>query len=188
VVGGRELPLQPPDALQSDRFHHMPLMLGNTLDEMRLAVSLQYDATGHPVTPTQYKQIVRSTYGSNADQVLQRYPLTNYPSPGIASATVQTDAGTPLSTCEHLTSYRTASAGPVSVPVYAYQFVDRTAPPLVDVPNFDEGAEHAVELNFLFPNLFGRPLNAQQQAFGSEHGEVLDELRPRRQSQRERRA
>jgi para-nitrobenzyl esterase len=167
VVGGRELPLQPPDALRSDRFHHVPLMLGNTLDEMRLAVSLQYDATGHPVTPAQYEQIVRSTYGSNADQVLQRYPLTNYPSPSIALATVQTDTGTPLSTCEHLTSYRAASAGPVSVPVYAYQFVDRTAPPLVDAPNFDEGAEHGVELNFLFPNLFGRPLNAQQQALAA---------------------
>jgi len=88
---------------------------------------------------------------------LQRYPLTNYPSPSIALATVQTDAETPLSSCEHLTSYRLVSAGPVSVPVYAYQFVDRTAPPLVDVPNFEEGAEHAVELNFLFPNLFSRP-------------------------------
>jgi para-nitrobenzyl esterase len=95
---------------------------------------------------------------------LQRYPLTNYPSPSIALATIQTDAGTELSTCEHLTSYRLASA---HVPVYAYQFVDRTAPPLVDVPNFDEGAEHGVELNYLFPNLFGRPLNAQQQALAA---------------------
>jgi para-nitrobenzyl esterase len=164
VVGGREVPVQPPDGLRTDRFHHVPLLLGNTLDEMRLFVSLQFDAVGRPVTPQQYEQIIRATYGANADAVLARYPVASYPSPSIALATVQTDAGTPLSTCVHLTSYRLAMAHPRPVPVYGYQFVDRTAPPLVDVPNFDEGAEHAVELNFLFPNLFGRPLTEQQLA------------------------
>ncbi|HEV2781791.1 MAG TPA: carboxylesterase family protein, partial [Actinophytocola sp.] len=167
VVGGRELPLQPPDALRTDRFHHVPLLLGNTLDEMRLFVSLQFDAVGRPVTPEQYEQILRASYGADADRVLQRYPLASYPSPTIALSTVQTDSGTPLSTCEHLTSYRLASARPRPVPVFGYQFVDRTAPPLVDVPNFDEGAEHAVELNFLFPNLFGRPLTPEQQALSA---------------------
>jgi para-nitrobenzyl esterase len=167
VIGGRELPLQPREALRTDRFHHVPLMLGNTLDEMRLFVSLQFDAVGRPVTPAQYEQILRSTYGAAADQVLRLYPLTDFPSPSIALATVQTDFGTALSTCEHLTSYRLASARPRAVPVYAYQFVDRTAPPLVDVPNFDEGAEHAAELPSLFPNLFGPPLDQRQQALAT---------------------
>jgi para-nitrobenzyl esterase len=167
VAGGRELPLQPVDALRQDRFHHVPLMWGNNLDEMRLFVSLRFDAVGSPVTPAQYEQIIRATYGAAADQVLARYPLANYPSPTTALSTVQTDAGTPLSTCSHLTSYRLASARPLAVPVHAYQFVDRTAPPLVDVPGFDEGAEHAAELNFLFPNLFGRPLTTAQQVLST---------------------
>ena len=160
AVGGREFPIQPPDALRQNRFQHVPLLLGNNLDEQRFGTSLQFDATGHPVTPEQYESIIRTSYGPHADQVLQRYPVANYPTPSIALATVRTDTGTPLSTCDNLTAYRLAARQ--HVPVYAYQFADRTAPPLVDVPNFDEGAEHGTELNYLFANVFGRPLTADQ--------------------------
>jgi para-nitrobenzyl esterase len=167
VVGGRELPLQPPDAVSANRFHHVPFMHGNTHDELRYFVSAQFDATGHPVTPQQYEAIIRGTYGANADRVLARYPLAAYPTPSIALSTVETDFGVALSTCNHLAAYRAFSSGPHPVPVYAYQFADRTAPPLLDVPNFDEGAEHAVELNFLFPHLFGAPLTAAQEALST---------------------
>jgi len=164
VVGGREIPLQPPDALRANRFHHVPVMLGNTRDEMRYFVSAQFDATGHPVTAQQYEAFIRGTYGANADRVLALYPLSAFPSPTIALSTVETDFGTALSTCGHLASYRAFAA---HVPVFAYQFADRTAPPLLDVPNFDEGAEHATELNFLWPRLFGAPLTAQQEALST---------------------
>ncbi|HEU5475589.1 MAG TPA: carboxylesterase family protein [Actinophytocola sp.] len=162
VIGGRLLPMQPPDALRADRFHHVPMMLGNAKDEMRLFVSLQHDGAGRPVDAATFEQIVRSSYGADAEQVLTRYPLSAYPTPGIALATVQTDAPGLLSTCSHLGSYRTFAARPFPVPVHAYQFADRTAPPLVDVPGFDEGAEHSVELNFLFPG--HHELSAPQQA------------------------
>jgi para-nitrobenzyl esterase len=168
VVGGREVPVQPADALRTDAYHHMPLLLGNTLDEMRFTVSLQHDAIGQPVTAAQYEQIIRGAYGPSAEQVLQRYPVGDYSTPSVALATVQThDTGRPLSTCDHLAMYQAFAARPRAVPVYAYQFADRTAPPLVEVPGFDEGAEHAVELNFLFPNVFGRPLTGEQQALST---------------------
>lgn len=169
VVGGYELPLQPADALRQSRYNHVPLLLGNTRDEMRLFVSLAFDLMGTPVTPEQYVQIIQLTYGPNADRVLEQYPLANYPTPSIALAAVQTDNGLDLlSTCSHLTSYKLASASPWPVPVYAYQFADRTAPPLVDVPNFDEGAEHSSELNYLFSAVpLGRPLNAEQQVLSN---------------------
>ncbi|HEU5473621.1 MAG TPA: carboxylesterase family protein [Actinophytocola sp.] len=163
VIGGREQPLQPAEALRTDRFHHVPLLLGNNLDERRHFVGLQFDATGRPVPADQYGPLLRALYGPAAEHILQRYPLSRFATPSIALATVQTDAGFAVSTCDHLTSYRLATARPRPVPVYAYQFVDRTAPPLVDVPDFDEGAAHTVELPFLFPNLFGPPLNPQQQ-------------------------
>jgi para-nitrobenzyl esterase len=165
VVGGIELPLQPPEAIRTNRFHHVPVMLGNTHDEMRLFVSAQFDALGHPVTPEQYVGFIRATYGSNADRVLALYPLSAFPTPTIALSTVETDFGTSLSTCGHLASYRAFAKA--RVPVFAYQFADRTAPPLVDLPNFDEGAEHATELNFLFPRLFGAPLTPAQEALST---------------------
>jgi para-nitrobenzyl esterase len=158
VAGGDHvLPVQPRAAIASGRFNRVPVVHGNTLDEMRLFVSLIYP---QPITVEQYEAIVRESYGAAADQVLARYPATNYPDPRIALATMQTDFGTPLSTCGHLDALELfARAG---VPAYAYQFADRTAPPLVDVPGFEEGAEHAAELPYLFPGLFGGPLNAEQ--------------------------
>ncbi|GAB3459720.1 carboxylesterase family protein [Actinophytocola sediminis] len=73
---------------------------------------------------------------------------------------MQSDFGTALSTCSHVDAYRRlADAG---MPVYAYQFADRTAPPLVDAPDFDEGAAHASELTFLWPGLLGSLTERQQ--------------------------
>ncbi|HEU5110542.1 MAG TPA: carboxylesterase family protein [Micromonosporaceae bacterium] len=167
AAGGEIVPVQPAEALRTDRFHHVPLLMGSTLDEMRLFVSLANDALGRPVTPEGYEQTVRTAYGARAEEVLRRYPVAAYPTPSIALSTVQTDFGTQRSTCEHLRTYRAAAARPVAVAVYAYQFVDRTAPPLVDVPGFDEGAEHASELSFLFPNIFGRALTPAQETLSA---------------------
>ncbi|MFC7614379.1 carboxylesterase/lipase family protein [Actinokineospora soli] len=164
VIGGREFPIQPAEALRTDRFRHVPMLLGNTLDEERFTISLVHDGSGNPVTATQYPEIIRNTYGEAADGVLARYPADRYPTPGIALATVHSDAMPPLSTCEHLKLYRLATARPFPVPVYAYQFADRTAPPLVDIPGFDEGAAHLADVNYLFPQVFGSPLNPDQQA------------------------
>ncbi|MGP4022537.1 carboxylesterase/lipase family protein [Actinomadura sp. 3N407] len=158
VAGGdRVLPLQPAEAIERGRFNRMPIMHGNTLDEMRLFVSLIYP---RPITVDQYESIVRSTYGADADAVLAHYPAADYPDPRIALATIQTDFGGALSTCGHQDAFRSLKRA--GVPVYAYQFADRAAPPLIDVPGFDEGAEHATELTFLFPGLLGE-LNTGQQ-------------------------
>ncbi|AXX31986.1 carboxylesterase family protein [Actinosynnema pretiosum subsp. pretiosum] len=162
VVGGPELPLHPPEALRRDRFSHVPLIMGNTRDEMRLYVGLEFEARGNPVTPQLFEQRVRETFGGAADRVLARYPLSAYPTPAIALSTVVTDAGNTLATCDHLAGYRLASARPRPVPVYAYQFADRTAPVPVEIPGLDEGAMHATELPYLFTGVFGEPLTGPQ--------------------------
>jgi para-nitrobenzyl esterase len=172
VIGGREFPLQPAEALRQDKFNHVPVMWGSNLDEMRLFVGIQFDAVGKPVTAAQYEQYVRATYGDQADRVLALYPVTKYASPSIALATVQTDDGGGfaaggLSTCPHLASYGLFTAPPRSIPLFAYQFVDETAPSILNLPTFEEGAEHASELNYLWGHLFGAPLTAQQEALSS---------------------
>jgi para-nitrobenzyl esterase len=151
VAGGDHvLPLQPGEAIERGRFHRMPVMHGNTLDEMRLYVALSYP---EPISAARYEEIVRATYGVNADRVLALYPTANYPEPRIALATIQTDFGGALSTCRHLDALGLFTRA--GVPTYGYQFADRDAPPLIEVPDFDEGAEHATELTYLFPGLLG---------------------------------
>ncbi|MGR6918904.1 carboxylesterase/lipase family protein [[Actinomadura] parvosata] len=152
------LPAQPRDAFASGRYNRMPVIHGNTLDEMRLFISLQYP---QPITEQQYEGFVRETYGADAAAVLARYPAANHPDLRIAIATLLTDFGTPLATCGHLDALGLFARS--GVPVYGYQFADRSAPPLIDVPGFEEGAYHASELEYLFPGLLpGGGLNAEQ--------------------------
>lgn len=155
VAGTLVLPRQPAEAIATGKFNRMPIMHGNTRDEMRLFVGLSYPTE---ITRERYEGIIAAMFPDRADEVLARYPAGD--SPRIALATVQSDYGTALSTCTHLTAYNLfTDAG---VPVYAYQFADRNAPPLIDQPNYDEGAEHATELTFLWPGLLGDLTPAQE--------------------------
>ncbi|TCO65396.1 carboxylesterase/lipase family protein [Actinocrispum wychmicini] len=172
VIGGREFPLEPADALRQDRFSHVPVLWGSNLDEMRLFVGLRHDLIGKPVTAAEYEAYVRATYGPDAGRVLALYPVTKFESPSIALAAVQTDGGDPsvgggLSTCPALRSYGLFTAPPRSIPLFTYQFVDRTAPAIASTPTFPGGAQHAAELNFLWGHLFGPPLTPQQEALSS---------------------
>jgi para-nitrobenzyl esterase len=155
VAGTRELPEQPSAAIAAGRFHRMPVLHGNTLDEMRLFVGLSHPAE---LTAAQYTAIVTAMFPDRAAEVLLRYPPGA--SPRLALAAIQSDHGTALSTCTHLAAYDLFAAA--GVPVYAYQFADRGAPPLIDLPGFDEGAEHATELTYLWRDLLG-PLTAAQE-------------------------
>ncbi|MCE7005801.1 carboxylesterase family protein [Kibdelosporangium philippinense] len=162
VIGGRELPLQPTDAIKQGKYNHVPVIWGNTLDEARMDIGSFFVGSGKPVTVEQYEQFTRADFGPLADQVLARYPVGNYASPSIAYATRLSDARNVLATCDHLNTYKLFKEA--EVPVYAYQFTDRTAPVLFDWPNFEEGAAHSFELNYLFHRLFGNPLNPAQEA------------------------
>jgi len=155
--GDRVLPRAPAAAIASGRFNHVPVLHGSNLDEMRLFVGIAYP---NPITAAQYEKIIRDTYGTRADAVLARYPADRYPDPRLTLAAVETDAPGPLSTCTHQQAF--AALTRAGVPVYAYQFADRHAPPLIDVPGYEEGAEHATELTYLFPGLLGS-LNDEQE-------------------------
>ncbi|RSN68090.1 carboxylesterase/lipase family protein [Actinomadura sp. WAC 06369] len=156
VAGGdRVLPLAPAEAVERGRVHRVPVMHGNTIDEMRLYVALAHP---QPITRERFEAIVRSSYGAAADAVLARYPVDD--DPRLTLARIQTDFGGPLSTCLHQDAF--AGLRDARVPVYAYQFADRTAPPLIDFPGFEEGAGHATELPYLFPGVFGGGLDPAQ--------------------------
>jgi para-nitrobenzyl esterase len=157
VVGDpRVLPRTYPEAIASGRFNRVPVMHGSTLDEMRLYVGLEYP---QPITAEKYEEVVRSTYGPAADAVLALYPAAAYDDPRHALAAIRTDSAGALSTCAHQDAFELLTGAGVNV--FAYQFADRGAPPLIDLPGYDEGAEHATELTFLFPGLLGELDQAQ---------------------------
>ncbi|PWW23882.1 carboxylesterase type B [Geodermatophilus normandii] len=170
VVGGSSLPVQPADAIASGAAAGVPVVHGNLSDENTLFTPITpLRSTGATPSPTltveQYEAEIAARYGDRADEVLALYPADAYPSPLRALAEINSDAGSALSTCSHVDAYETLAERRRADRVYAYQFRDETAPKLLDFPypGYPEDAEHASELPYLFPDLFGAPLTAEQQ-------------------------
>jgi para-nitrobenzyl esterase len=171
VVGGSALPVQPADAIAAGERARVPVMHGNNRDENTLFTPDEpLVSTGAPPSPTltaeEYAAELTARYGDRAGEVVARYPADAYPSPLRALAAVFSDAGPPtvLSTCAHVDAYEALSAAPRPARVYAYQFRDRTAVPVVadfPFPGYPEDAQHGTELPYLFE--FGVPLTPEQQ-------------------------
>jgi para-nitrobenzyl esterase len=90
-TGGAAFPLNPATAVATGDFNRVPVINGSVHDERRLFVFQDYDYVGNPLTASDYVNLVDSTYGTAAPAVLAKYPVSDYSSPDIAWATVQTD-------------------------------------------------------------------------------------------------
>jgi para-nitrobenzyl esterase len=137
----RVLPESPARALSQGQFHRVPVISGATRDESRLFVALW----GQPITPQGYRELLDEAFGNQAEQVVARYPLNAYDTPGLAWAAVLTDR---VWVCPTLTDDRLFAK---RVPTYGYEFADRQAPaPFPVSAGFPLGAYHSSELAYLF--------------------------------------
>jgi para-nitrobenzyl esterase len=148
TVGGPELPLQPAEALTSGRAARVPVMNGATSKEGLVFAYDSFDRWGRPLTADAYPAALTATFGADTGaEVLARYPLASYDRPGYAYGTA---LGDQMFACSALRTDRyLAERGRV----YAYEFDDRTSPLFASLPqgaDFDFGATHAAELNYLF--------------------------------------
>jgi para-nitrobenzyl esterase len=148
VVGTPVLPVQPLVALRSGTAARVPLMQGSTRDELRPFVALQFNPPSQKVTAQTYSAILSQVFGSRAAAVLARYPVSHYPSPGIALATVLTDWGHKLGACPVLPADDAAAR---HSPVYAYEWAQDSGQTLAGLPL---GAPHGGELPYLFDGSF----------------------------------
>ena len=162
VVGGAFLPRQPSEAYAAGAAAHVPVLNGANQDEGRLFAFGAFDAEGTPLPADRYPSVVKAVFGADlGEQVLRRYPLSDYPSPTIAYGTAFGDY---LMAC---TALRLDDVLADRGPVYSYEFADRTSPPFASLRNlhtdFDFGATHVNEVQYLFKH-FGlvTPLNAEQ--------------------------
>lgn len=167
VAGTPLLPDQPLEAMRRGLTPRVPLMLGSTRDEMRPFIAVNYDIQGHPVTPDQYQSTIAQMFGTNAAEVLARYPIGAYPSPGVALATILTDWGRKFGGCTVLPADQAASR---RAPVYAYEFGEDTGQTF---GGFPIGVGHGAELPYLFDGAFNEPagspgLSPQQQRLSKE--------------------
>jgi para-nitrobenzyl esterase len=158
-------------AIASGQFNRVPILIGDNHDEGRAFT------TGFAnYTSEQYTQFVSDAFGSGcipnqflcnyppgssgspaslASQVLARYPFSAFPeqyTAAYAIGALLTDSWLfgGIGGCG---AQQVATSLAKSVPVYFYQFDDRNAPaPFNNLPGYQFGAAHGMELPFLWPS------------------------------------
>ncbi|MFI1018425.1 carboxylesterase/lipase family protein [Streptomyces sp. NPDC020965] len=147
AYGTELLPVHPERALRDGRFARVPVLVGGVRDEARAYVAGAERVTGKAITDSGYPRLITDAYGRRrASAVAAAYPPSRYLSPGVAWATVVTDASW---SCPTLATQRALAA---HTDAYGYEFADPDPPNVTGVtaPSVPHAAGHATDLPFLF--------------------------------------
>lgn len=162
ILDGQILTRNAADAFTSGDFHHVPIMNGSVQDEGNFFLAIEQYESGKPITEANIAAFTGAMRGDAGPKVLQAYPAEQYRTPQLRLSAIRTD---PFA-CR-VRRANSFLAG--KVPLYVYEFQDRTFPGYFpDMPGFATLADHTAELAYLFPGYHGgnkgvrRPLNAAQ--------------------------
>ena len=175
MVDGTIIPIAPETAYATGQFNKMPVMGGNTQNELTFLNAITEYFSGPPQTPmtaAQYEASIRSTYpAATAAAVLAEYPVSDYPSPQLASSAAGTD---PLIGCQPRHVVHLLAKW---VPVYQYEFNYQNAPYYFpDMPGFAALASHTIDIQFLFPGWHGGQLGVNSRALNARETALSDQL------------
>ena len=145
TINGSTLTMNLRQALRTGHVNHVRVIAGTDRDE---------DLVGTATTAAQYTSLVDTQYGAHASQVLAKYPLNRFDSPGVAWRTVAADSDT---VCPSLGTDRDLAS---RMPVYGYEIDDNDIPPYTQAGGVAAGASH---VGAWFLNPTATPLDANQQ-------------------------
>jgi para-nitrobenzyl esterase len=137
-------------AFAAGAYQKVPVIQGSNHDEYRLFVGLNElsppDAPAGPLTADTYVASLKSVFGDAGAALAAVYPVASYPNAGLAEAAAGTDV---VFACPMLRAAQSLAAADT---VYAYEFADPNPPQIFvpPVPDFQYGAAHASELQYLF--------------------------------------
>ena len=167
-------------AFKRGRINRVPIVSGTTSDEanFRLAVTEYFSGPPRvPASESDYRTYVSTTFGGRSssypvgtvDQVYTHYSLRAYASPQLAIDATRTD----FLACTQRKINRLLAS---QVPVYAYEFQDRTAPfYFPDLPQFQPLAYHTADIPYFFPGWHGGPLGTPH-ALSPQQVKLSDQL------------
>jgi len=175
MVDGIIVPTAPEAAFSSGQFNRMPIMAGNTQHELTFSNAITEYFSGPPqtaMTAAQYMTSITAAYPpATAAAVLAEYPVSDYPSPQLASSAASTD---PLFGCQTRHFMNVLARW---VPVYQYEFNYQNAPYYFpDMPGFVPLASHTIDIQFLFPNYHGGQLGVNSRPLNPEETTLSDQL------------
>jgi para-nitrobenzyl esterase len=164
VVDGTVITHTAFEAFSTGQFNRVPIMNGLVEDEQ--AFFLPEANTHKPLTNDDVKDYAASFGSAHTDTLLNKYPLASYASPSLAEIAMAQGMKSCVARLldRQWTKY---------VPVYAYEFDDRTAPSYFPDLSYPMRAYHTAELQYLFPLFHGgqgtpHPLNDAQQKLSDQ--------------------
>ncbi|MCW6009275.1 carboxylesterase family protein [Micromonospora sp. CPCC 205371] len=165
-VDGVTVPRSLEDAWRTGSYQKVPMIVGGTRDEGRTFIALlDHLLTLSTVSPEEYADFVRDTFGDDAGAVLAKYPVSAFDSADLAKATVLTDFSFACATAFHIEQADAAGSR-----VFAYELND-VDPPFAGVdPFMPMGNFHGVDVLYLFNSLQGIPAirNGTQQKLSDQ--------------------
>jgi para-nitrobenzyl esterase len=175
MVDGIIVPTAPDIALSTGQFNKMPIMTGNTQNELTFSNAVTEYFSGPPQTPmtaAQYVANITNSYpAATAAAVLAEYPLSNYASPQLAYSAASSDPSIGCQTRHFVTVWAKW------VPVYQYEFNYQNAPfYFPDMPGFAPLASHTIDIQFLFPDYHGGQLGVNSRALNTQETALSDQL------------
>lgn len=169
VLDGDFLPSDPKKAFESGNFNKVTFVNGTTRDEGNFFAGFTENETGKVITEENYPAQLIALFGEDLGRkVAKEYSPDDYNSASEAYGAAMTSY---LFVCPANQLNRLMSP---YVPVYVYEFADRTAPNYLKPTTFPLGAAHTHELPYLFPNFKGgagepnTALNPLQQKLSDE--------------------
>jgi para-nitrobenzyl esterase len=164
VVDGTVITHSAVEAFSNGEFNRVPVLNGLVADEQ--AFFLPEANTHKPLTKDEFEEYAGLFGSQHKDMLLNKYPLTNYASPSLAEIAMAQG----MKSCVARFLDR---AWAKYVPVYGYEFDDRTAPSYFPDLSYPMLAYHTAELQYLFPLFHGgqgtpHPLNDAQQSLSYE--------------------
>jgi para-nitrobenzyl esterase len=130
------------EAFSNGLFNRVPILTGLVRDEQ--AYFLPEPNTHQPLTADDFDRYTASFGAEHTAKLLNRYPLASYPNPSLAEIAMA--QGFKACTARLLDRQWVKY-----VPVYAYEFGDRTAPSYFPEVSYPMRAYHTAELQYLFP-------------------------------------
>jgi len=175
MVDGTVIPTAPETAYATGQFNKMPIMGGNTQNELTFSNSITEYFSGPPqaaMTAAQYIASIQSSYPpATAAAVLAQYPLSDFASPQLAFSAAGTD---PILACQ---PRHVVHLWAKWVPVYQYEFNYQSAPYYFpDMPGFVPLAAHTIDIQFLFPGWHGGILGVNSRSLNDQETQLSDQL------------
>ncbi|VTZ52202.1 Carboxylic ester hydrolase [Methylocella tundrae] len=176
IQDGQILPSRFVPAIQAGQFNHVPVMTGTTVDEQNfgLGITEYFKDPRVPASEADYNNRIAAFGNPNFPpgteaKAKSLYPLFAYSSPQLALDAIGTDS----TACTQRHTNQLLSS---QVPVYMYEFDDRTAPTYFPkMPGFQALAMHTADIQYLFPLWHGGNLGIQHE-LNKKQTDLSDEL------------